>query len=222
MIKNKLFIFDFCETLVSFQTADAFVDYVREHSGRASAKVYFGLYQLLKCLKVIRVLTWFFPESSINKRFYLYQIKGISYSELDNLAMHYYNERIKPNLIESVVQRLQDKICNGETVWIASGGYEIYLKYFMQEYNVKMLLSTKLSMKGMVATGAIHGQDCLYGNKLEQIKNELMERDDYYIEAYSDSWTDLPMLLFADKAIVVSKEASQSWARKHHFEEIIH
>lgn len=222
MTKNKLFIFDFCDTLVSFQTADAFVDYVRMHSGKTSVKAYYGLYLLLKWLKIIRLLTWFLPEASINKRVYLYQIRGISYAELDYLAMQFYQERIRPNLIASAVQRLQDKIINGETVWIASGGYEIYLKYFMQEYRVKKLLATNLRLKNMVSTGTIDGKDCLYSQKLKKIKKEISVRGDLYIEAYSDSSSDLPMLLYADKAIVVSKGRSQSWARRYHFEEIIY
>jgi phosphoserine phosphatase len=39
---------------------------------------------------------------------------------------------------------------------------------------------------------------------------------------YSDSITDLPLLKWADEAVVISKSKSQLWANDFGFKEIIH
>ena len=52
---KKIAIFDFCETLVDFQTADAFVDYVREHTDELSVRRKEKINLILRKYKVTRI-----------------------------------------------------------------------------------------------------------------------------------------------------------------------
>ena len=38
-MKNKVAFFDFCDTLVDFQTGDAFIDFIRENTKKKKALV---------------------------------------------------------------------------------------------------------------------------------------------------------------------------------------
>ena len=101
---RKIALFDFCETLVNFQTADAFVDYVRNRIGIRRMKVLELFQQSLLVLKVPQIIDKLSKNKySINKRLKLYQLKGIQKKDLENLAFDYYTNRIKPNFIERII-----------------------------------------------------------------------------------------------------------------------
>ena len=124
-MNEKVAFFDFCETLTDFQTADAYVDFVRDATGRKRMRFLNALQLLMIKLRVIRVLTAMFPRKSINKRLKLFQLKGIPVSELDDLARRYYLERIRPHFIKRMIEELQELKANGYDVGLVSGGYGI-------------------------------------------------------------------------------------------------
>ena len=72
-------------------------------------------------------------------------------------------------------------------------------------------------------TGFFLGKDCLFQQKVVLIEKYIKDNHLKFSEtiAYSDSKTDLPLLQWADEAIVVSKNESQAWASSYGFKEII-
>lgn len=216
---NKVALFDFCETIANFQTADAYVRYVQSHSAPTNTGIRL-LYNILNQSRVLGVVRRLKPKGSVDKRFILKQMKGRTYEEMDRLAEDYYNNMIKPNMIEPVVTELRRLQSEGYGIYIISAGYDIYLKYFVQDFKVDGLLSTKVEFKDGICTGRFDGQDCMFDYKIDYINSEIKGDHNQWL-AFSDSITDLPMLELVGNPIVISKGKSQTWAEKKGFKQII-
>ena len=222
---KKLAFFDFCDTLVSFQTADAFIDYIRKTEGNSYMRLLNLVQIILRKAKVIAFFNKFFHDSAISKKVKLLQIRGFTYEKLNNLAAFYYQEKIKPNLIKPVMEEMQRLAKENFEICIASAGYSIYLKYFAEEHHVKHIISTEISFDKIKnrCLGTISGKDCIKVEKINRLKTYFAGQKINYNEsiAYSDSKTDLPLLILTGKGVVVSRAVPQSWTHQYKFKEII-
>jgi HAD superfamily hydrolase (TIGR01490 family) len=223
-LKN-LALFDFCETLVSFQTADAFVDFVRSIDGNFFMKLLNAVSTFLQKTRITLFLNKFFPDASLEKKLKLYQLRGFKYERLNDLAEQYYREVIKPNLIGVMVDEMKVLTEQNYEICIVSAGYSIYLKYFAEEYHIKHLISSEIAFdkSGTLCRGIISGRDCISREKVNRVNIYFNGQDINLNESisYSDSIKDLPILLLAGKGVVVSKANSPKWLSKYKFREII-
>lgn len=221
--RNRLVFFDFCETLIKFQTADRYVDFCRNrlHSRRMS--ILHTITTVLTKSHCFRIVNRFLPNNTIRKRLVLSQLKGVEYTVLDNLAKEYYEQCLKPAIIPQMCNRLLAHLQSQDSVWIISGGYDIYVKYFVKEYSLTGYISTNIAFtnKG-ICLGCFEGLDCMRENKVYLVEKKLRNfLDKMSTVAYSDSASDLPLLLMAEEGFVVSKKESQKWAIKYNLKEII-
>lgn len=222
MERTNVVLFDFCETLVDFQTADAFVDYVRNSVKTRNIKMKESVYRFLcksRILDIAEVLTkW---KKSLHKKVKLWQLKGLSQECLESLSFSYYNEVIKPHEIKAVMQRLKEYQNQDIEIWLVSGGYDIYLKHFAKENNLHVMVTSQIEFKKGICTGRMKDLDCLRENKVVLMKRKFKTLDNFnFIASYSDSVTDLPILQLAKEANVISK-AHQEWADNNNFNEIL-
>lgn len=223
--RDGLALFDFCETLVDFQTADAYVDFVRERLMRPRMMRLEQIQCFLRSFKLIQILERLTGyRLSLNKRLKLYQLRGISRSDLDECARAYYNEIICRRFIKPVLGELvRLKSVQGYDVYLVSGGYDIYLNYFVKDYlDPDRLICSRIGFsKDDRCTGRMVGIDCLGHGKITLI-NGIIDKSRYEDSvAYSDSESDLPLLRFVDRGIVVSRSNSQAWAAKNKMMEMI-
>jgi len=121
--------------------------------------------------------------------------------------------------LEKLQQKQQD--CS---IWILSGGYDIYIKYFVHEFKLDGLVSSQIKFSNThKCLGKLSGIDCLSENKIvlfaKQVDLGSIDLKNSY--AYSDSETDLPMLKLVGNGIVISKYFSQEWAAKNTLKEIV-
>jgi HAD superfamily phosphoserine phosphatase-like hydrolase len=112
---------------------------------------------------------------------------------------------------------------NKDHILIVSGGYAPYIKYFSEINKLHYSFATEIEFNNNKATGKFIGKDCLYAQKVLLLNQYLKENalDFDKSVAYSDSITDLPLLKWANKAYVVSKNTSQKWAKENGLNEII-
>ena len=134
-----LSIYDFCDTLIDFQSANAFVNYVIHKNGSKSrfAEIFRKVLIRFHLLFLANIV---YRHMSVNKALLLYQLKGYSKSELQRCAEDFYRDIIKPHLQKDLLNSLQNDISEECVVVIASGGYDIYLNLFCKEYNIHHLL----------------------------------------------------------------------------------
>lgn len=220
--KEKVALFDFCETIANFQTADAYVKYVRDHYGNKRTRCIEKLRTLLSRTYILFALSIVFAKGSINKRMVLLQLKGYSINVLEKYAKEYYECEIRPNLIHMVVNELIKLRDDGWKIVLVSAGYEIYLKYFANEYNIQMenVISVRIKFKNGICYGTFDGGDRLW-DKTEQLDKKF-DRSEIQSIAYSDSPSDLPLLLWAKDGVVVRRrDRNGEWYKNFNFREII-
>ena len=221
--KDKIALFDFCETLVSFQTADAFVRFVGEATGSVRVARALRIHHLLARKGILQCLYKLFPKASPGKRIVARGLRGIPEQELDLLAGRYYAERLKPALIPEVIGRLRDLQQEGWRIVLVSGGYEIYLRHFALDFDIapEDILATRLDFRRNLCTGSFAGKDCMYDNKTMYL-DRCFRRGAYESVAFSDSDSDLPLLRWADSGVVVRRRSRQAgWAELYGFSELI-
>ena len=221
---KKIAFFDFCETIVSIQSADLFIDYVRSQiSGKKMNSLEIFRRYLVK-FHFFKFLNLFTKKSIlIHKKLKLLQLKGKKEAIIDELAYKYYQDLIKPKLNNQITDEIMNKKKLGYRIIIISGGYSIYIKYFAKEYGIDDIISTEIKMKNNICKGSICGIDCMNENKIKKIISHIKNINSYDLKksyAYSDSITDLPLLKFVGNGVVVNN-VHQKWALKNKFEEII-
>lgn len=212
MTNKKIVLFDFCDTLVDFQTANAYVEFVMKQKDMRKGITDF-LRRVFNRLSIMKILNRFFPKMSVNKAMMLYQLKGLSYEEMDKLGKQFYQERVCPHFINSVLNELVSAAEDGDIVAVVSGGYDIYLKYFTEEFDIPILLATSLKFHNGVFTGKIVGRDCMGSEKVKRIQECFREEDFENTVGYSDSPSDLPMLSIChERVVVLPDEHIPAWA----------
>lgn len=216
-------LFDFCETIVDFQTADAFVDFVRMNMSSPRMFRLEKFQAALRRLKLIQVADRITGNRrSLNKRLKLFQLKGIKKEVLEVLAMKYYEEKIVPHIIPEIMGELLRLQSLGYVIYLVSGGYDVYLSFFVRDYLVPgHLICSRIGFSDGNATGKLIGADCMGWNKTKILDQLFTVDDKETTVAFSDSESDLPLLQWAGKGIVVSRNQSQPWAQKYGFSEII-
>ncbi len=220
----QLVIFDFCETLVNFQTADSFVDFIIKKENYTKFRWVNILNKILTKTRFLAVLNKFSPELNPSKRLKLFQIRGLAEAKVNQYAIDFYNEKIMSNRIMPLYEKMQKHIENKDFVIIISGGYTPYLKVFSEKHNIQAFFGTEVETRDSKLTGLFSGKDCLHGQKIDLLEKYIKENQINFTNSisYSDSITDLPLLKWTDEAFVISKNKSQSWVKSYGFKEIIH
>lgn len=218
---NKVALFDFCETLANFQTADPFVDFVRNEVGTSRMSLLERLKRLFDKTAILNyVFVHILKENSFGKKLKLYQLKGLKKETLDALAYKYYTSVVKPNLIPRMIGELTTLQDQGYLIYLVSGGYDIYLKHFIREYGLSGCISTRIKFKDNICAGKFDGLDCMNVNKVLLLNAYFSPKPSYTI-SFSDSRTDTPLLSWTNEAYVVSRQQHQDWVDKFNYKEII-
>lgn len=218
--RTKNIYFDFCETLVSFQTADAFVDFARLNARKSTFRlIWESLFKFFKRIKLFSFLEYLFPQKSIEKKFKLFQLKGLTIKELEEISFQYYHTVIKKHFIPEIYNEFLSDYELNYNITVVSGGYDIYLNCFIEDFPKCNLISTKLKFDNDTFSGKLIGKDCLYGEKVVQLEKLNFSQENSIV--YTDSYTDLPLLKWCKQGVVVSKNKHQAWSSKNGFKEIV-
>lgn len=207
----RLAIFDFCETLANYQTADAFVEFAENRYYGKNVPIKNLLNKFVCRCKVFNVLDKLFG-TSINKAVVLKRIRGLSYEDIDRLAYDYYKAVVKHNLIDETINILKEYVSEGVRVVLISGGYDVYLRYFAGEFGIKNedIFSTRIQFRNDVLTGRFEGKDCMGQEKVKILNSFYTEYQSESI-AFSDSPSDKPMLYWASSRVLVLRNDRKPW-----------
>jgi HAD superfamily hydrolase (TIGR01490 family) len=220
----KLVVFDFCETLVRFQTADRFVDYIIEKENYRKYQWIDLVRKILFRTRVLAVVSKFFPNLNPSKRLKLLQLRGLDEVKLINFAKEFTNELVRNNLIQPLYDLMKEHLNQNDYVVIVSGGYEPYIKVFAEQEGVNYFFATEMELYKNKLTGHFAGKDCLQEQKVILLEDFFKKNDLQFSNsiAYSDNSSDLPLLKWANTGVVVSKNKSQNWAKENNLSEIVH
>lgn len=210
----KIVLFDFCETLVNYQTADYFVEYTLKKHNRG--KMYYAIAEL-GVIKKLLGKHW-----RIKKKLHLLQMKGLSKQDIEDAAKEYYIEYVKPNsfpYMRSLINEYKDK---GYMVYIVSGGYSPYIRMYAEELMVDDVIANDFSYnKRGKFKGHIIRKDCMELEKIVRLDEYFADKDIQESISYSDSLSDLPMLKWTQRGVLVSKYKERKSAKDNKLEQIV-
>lgn len=206
MTKNKALrvaIFDFDDTLFYGQSHSYFISYIESN---------LPLLKFFYC-KIRKRVVFKASTERLNKEFLLEPFKDYSKEMFDNIARAFYQDVIKKRLCKILLDRYFEHKSKGDIVIIASGGFDVYLKYFEQEYNADFLISTKLAFNNNFFTGKIQGEEALSENKAFMVRSLLINsRVDWASSfAYSDHVSDMPLFNLVGNKNLVDIGQDKSW-----------
>jgi HAD superfamily hydrolase (TIGR01490 family) len=155
------------------------------------------------------------------ERFYIKEVfltafmKGAKRSDVNRFVKDFWKKFLMKHQNDAVVARLKWHFNNGHRVYIVSGSFDFYTKYLQKLWPLHGIISTRAEWKEDVLTGKIKGENCKGEEKLFRIETDLginLKNIQYY--AYTDSYSDLPLLQHAAFPIVVKSQ--KSWRFKRH------
>ena len=219
MPKKRLVIFDFCGTLIRFQTADRYVSFCVERlPNNKMVQCRHRLVQMMDKLRIFKIYNRIKPSNNFRKRVILWQLKGLSYYLCDQMAKQYFETELLPAVVSPLIEKLQEHLAQNDRVIILSGGYDIYIRYFAEYFGIKETISSKIAFEDNVCLGKMDGKDCMRSNKVSAMQSQMSGVTSY---CYTDSMSDLPILEIVDNPIVVSKQTPQKWASQRNYKQII-
>lgn len=203
--KEKIVFFDFCGTLVPFQSAPRYINFVLDNYPRKDALIRRRIRETLEKWRIPKRLERYSKGLFTQKEIELWPLKGYRQEVLEKAAQRFYTEVIKSNLIPEVMKEYEHYQKEGYRVVLVSGGFGIYLKCFAAEYGIDRndIISSNVQIKRGTATGKLDGVDCMGQNKLTLLEQRF-DNTMIYSEALSDSESDIPMLKWVNRGIVVS------------------
>lgn len=203
--REKIVFFDFCGTLVPFQSAPRYINFVLDNYPREAASIRRRIKAMLEKWRIPKRLERYSKGFFKQKEIELWPLRGYGQETLDNAAKRFYEEVIKPNLIPEVMEEYEHYQKEGFRVVLVSGGLGIYLRYFAAEHGIAAndIISSNVQIKRGKATGKLEGVDCMGQNKLTLLEQRF-DNTKIYSEALSDSYSDIPMLKWVNRGMVVS------------------
>jgi HAD superfamily hydrolase (TIGR01490 family) len=208
---KRLAIFDFCGTLVNFQTANAFVDFVTGKQFSKQSLILDFIWKLLINGKLL--------PPRMRQRFKLLKLRGFKLDKLKLLSKEFVDQKLIPNENKIVVNRLKQHKKQGDIIIIISGAYNIYLKIYGKRHFVDHVIATKIASKNNKLTGKIFGQECVGKNKLVYLKKIIKTSKFDLINSfvYTDNYfSDKPLLEIVGNRFLVKNKNYSSVIKKYH------
>ena len=209
----KIALYDFCDTIVNFQTADEYVCFTQDY---LKLKAFGNTYMNTRLIKKFLDSRW-----EIKKKAILYQLRGIEKNKLTDAAYHYYKEKIMPNIYKPIVEGMRKHQENGYDVYIVSAGYRIYLDFFAEDFGIKGVIANEFRYHNDKFTGKLCRGDCYGEEKALRLDEVFIGKDIEHSISYSDSISDMPLLKWTDQGVVVSKNAHRAWVKENGLEDFI-
>lgn len=196
----KVFIIDYCQTIVKIDSLPSFIKFVCFNEKGLRTLCYIWYWLLMRL------------GFSVNKSKRIGLLASLDAKTLSTLSMRFNDEVIKPNLNLALIEYLNRNRKKDDVVIIVSAAIADYIEYIKEVLDVDEIIAARLDIgDGEITTGTLD-KPLVYGQlKVEQFTEYLKERDmlKSYSIGISDSIHDLPMLEWADMPIVIDGVCSQ-------------
>ena len=194
MIKNKIILIDFCETLVSIQTADDFVYFVLKDKF-----LRFSLLRLCKSVLSFRIVLILLRCFSIRPNYKVLSVlflKGLNEKLLFDSGQKYAEIVLSGKKNLDVLKKINSEYSNDRKI-IISGGYLYYIKPFAELINLNVS-DYLCSILDVDSSNKLIGKikfDCMEQNKVIALENLRIENfHSSELITFTDSLSDLPLI----------------------------
>ncbi|MGX2983521.1 HAD-IB family hydrolase [Helicobacter sp. 23-1045] len=203
-----LAIFDFCETLVPFQSVPPFLNIIKSQNPhykgrfRAFRRRFFSRIYRRVPLKIFDYKNAQFEE-----------LRGFSEEIAQNLAKD-YAKYLLTHTNKKVIDRLQWHKAQNHCIAIVSGGLEIYIKYFAEFFEIQNIIALELEAQNGVLSGDIKGIHTMHYRKLYKLAKmlDLSKFDLQKSFVYSDCPSDIPLFSLVGNRVAIECGKDMKWA----------
>ena len=222
MSKQILAIFDFCETLVDFQSIPPYLELVARHNPpkpkirglrRFLHRQARSIYKRTK----FRPLEKYYLANLPLPKVHFEALRGLDSQVAENLAKDYAINELLKHTNQKVIDKLKWHKAQGHTIAIVSGGLEIYIKYFADMFGIprENIIAIELESHNGILTGNMYGIHTMEHRKLYKLTQRinLSKFDLPKSYFYSDCPSDIPLLSFVGNPIVVECGKDVLWAK---------
>lgn len=195
-MSREVSIFDFCETLVNFQTHDFFVRDYLEFRKRWAKVIYWYILKTLPA-KIIFKVFGKNPKPHIVRL-----LKKEARADVEAFSKFYARSLIK-HTNQNILERMKGAAKKAD-IFIVSGGLEVYIEDYLEVLNLGFsvtVLSNKLEVRDGVLTGKYCDVDCMAGEKVVRL-NAVCQKCSV-MDVYSDCMSDAPLFKIAKNAFLV-------------------
>lgn len=149
---------------------------------------------------------------SVKRGMLRWSLSGQSRASVQALADRFAEEEVRSGLRPGAMRQLEAHRAAGDYILIASAGADIVVEAIAKRLDIETVVSTKLAWEDGKCARHFGSENCYGLGKLTQLRKCLETFDDYQREAvhitvYTDSHSDLPVLKFADKGVVVNGDS---------------
>ncbi len=150
---------------------------------------------------------------SVKRAMLRQSLSGKSKAELQSLADKFADEEVQTGLRPGAVRQIEAHRAAGDRIIVASAGADLVVEAIAQRLGIETVLSTKLAWSGdgdnQICARHFGSENCYGAGKLERLRKCLETLDDFqrtsvHITMYSDSYSDLPVMQYADKGVSVN------------------
>jgi len=199
-MKGKYAVYDYCETLVSFQTANEFIFQYVKHNLNTLSRVKAYLLVNLEVFKRQR------------KCLLLQLLKGQRREDIELFSKYYTEQWLQKHLNEKVIADLVEKKKKGYTVVIISAGFSVYIESHNEFINADVIIANDFVYESGIFNGTITRKDCHGEEKLNRLDDivglENIDLENSYF--FSDCLSDLPLFeVFGNRFIIKKGEIEE-------------
>ena len=195
---NELIIFDFDGTLIKRDSYLPLVVFLIRKIGHYYLIVLFFLFYLLFKINLLDTFT-------LKRIFAFVFLKGRQISQIRYLTSCFWKEKFSRLVDPEIMKIFQNSLNEGKRIIIISASFGFVVEEFCKILGVSVeVLATPAITKGDYFTGRI-GEECKGKMKVMKLLELIGNRDNYFIEVFSDNFSDLPLFSIADRSYKIRK-----------------
>ena len=200
-------VFDLDETITARGTWGRFVNLsVRRRPWR-----FFGIWGRA-ALGQLLYKTTSLERVSVKRGMLRWSLTGQSRERLHALAEDFAAQEVATGLRPGALRAITAHRAAGDTIIIASAAADLVANAIAEKLDITHVVATKLAWDNGVCADDFASENCYGAGKLTALRTYLETFPDYrrevvHITLYTDSYSDLPVLEFADKGVAVNADA---------------
>lgn len=195
MTKKNLFIYDFDGTLTNNDTFIGIIKHYKGFWGLLTTMLIHVHYILLMKLKL-------YSNDKTKEKIFSYVFRGLELSDFNCICQNYadtsFNTIIRNQAIKNInITNLEKE---NKSI-IISASILNWIEPFAKKLNINTVLATEIEIdaNGRI-TGSFLTKNCIGAEKVNRLKAQIEDLDNYTISAYGDSSGDKELLAFAKHA----------------------
>jgi len=152
------------------------------------------------------------PRIAVKSAMLKWSIAGLSRSRVERLAQSFAKREVKKGLRAGAVKALEHHKARGDEIMIASAAVDVVVKAIAEHLDIKHYVATDMAWTAQNRLESTFVKpNCYAKEKLDRVlaylnENAELKHNNTKITMYSDSYSDLDILLFADVGIAINPD----------------